>query len=234
VSICREWMLHRGNAHEAQAKLLLCRSWSCDYCAPLRKRALVAIALSGEPQRFLTLTVSPDKYSSPAERLQKLSWAWRTVVKRLRRKYGRDSVEYFVVVEETKKGEPHLHILLRGKFLPQKELSEAMSDLIGAPIVYIEKVSSNKKVARYVAKYVGKKPAQFGTSKRYWQSVGYSPHELYSDPTIPADFTKWEVFRHASNQWEGWISALGFQLTQCGPEMWTAHQIITRGKDDSS
>lgn len=194
----------------------------------------MAVAASGDPTRFLTLTVNPAVYDSPDERLRKLSWAWRTVVKRLRRKYGRDSVEYFCVVEATKKGEPHLHILLRGRYLPQKELSTAMAQLIQSPIVYIERVKSQKQVVNYVAKYVSKKPAQFGTSKRYWQSVGYQSKIEYSEVEIPADFTKWEVFRHTSQWWEAWITGTGYELQQCGPEMWTAHRTTSVRKEDSS
>jgi len=234
MSICREWMLHRGNADFAQAKLLLCRSWSCEYCQPIRRRALMAVAAAGEPQRFLTLTVNPKCYADPEQRLRKLSWAWRTIVKRLRRKYGRDAVEYLAVVEETKAGEPHLHILLRGKYLPQKELSQAMQELIESPIVYIERIKSTTHAVRYVAKYIGKKPAQFGTCKRYWQSVNYQ-HELeYSDTETPADITKWEVWKHGPTALQAWWILQGFEVTECGPETLTAHRITSVRKEDTS
>lgn len=234
MSICREWMLHRGNDDAAQARLLLCRSWSCEYCQVLRKRALIAMAIRGEPQRFLTLTINPAFYDSPEERLSKLAWAWRTIVKRLRRKYGRDSVEYLCVVEATKAGEPHLHILLRGSYLPQHELSAAMAELVHSPIVYIERVKSVNHAVRYVAKYIGKRPAQFGTSKRYWQSVGYQTDIEYSESEVPADFSKWEIFKFRPEVWTEWVGTLGFEVRQCGNEMWTAHRIIFQRKVDSS
>lgn len=194
----------------------------------------MAVAAAGDPQRFLTITVNPSEYKDPEERCQRLAWAWRTLVKRLRRKYGRDSVEYFCVVEETKAGEPHLHILLRGVYLPQAELSSAMNQLIKSPIVFIERIKSRMHAVRYVAKYIGKKPAQFGNSKRYWQSVNYQHKIAYSDETIPADFSKWEVWKHGSSNLLQWWVIQGFEVEQCGNEMWTAHRTIFQRRDDSS
>jgi len=145
--------------------------------------------------RLLTLTVNPHYYDTPAQRLVMLAWAWRTTVKRLRREYGHDAIEYMAIVEATKLGEPHLHILLRSPFIPQRYLSRCMSELIHSPIVDIRKVRNADEVVRYVAKYVTKKPAQFGTSKRYWQSKNYQPPEPPTDSAAPADTVKWAVWR---------------------------------------
>jgi hypothetical protein len=77
------------------------------------------------------------------------------------------------VFEETKKGEPHLHILARAPFIPQRWLSDQMSELMKAPIVDIRRVKAAAEAARYVAKYVGKGPKPFAKLKRYWSSPGY-------------------------------------------------------------
>lgn len=79
--------------------------------------------------------------------------------------------------EATKKGEPHLHLLLRAPFIPQKWLSEQMNELIEAPIVDIRKVGHARNAGRYVAKYVGKGPKPFAALKRYWTSQGYNLEE---------------------------------------------------------
>lgn len=132
------------------------------------------MATDGNPTTFITLTVNPRHGQDRVERARELSNAWKIVVKRARRKFTKAPLEYLAVFEETKKGEPHLHILCRAPFIPQKWLSDAMDELIEAPIVDIRKVGAVKNAARYVAKYVGKGPKAFAALKRYWQSKGYS------------------------------------------------------------
>jgi hypothetical protein len=131
------------------------------------------MATDGQPTTFITLTVNPRSGQSPTERAQELSDAWKVVVKRARRKWTKAPLEYLAVFEETKKGEPHLHILARAPYIPQRWLSEAMDELISAPIVDIRAVGKVANAARYVAKYVGKGPKAFASMKRYWSSRGY-------------------------------------------------------------
>jgi len=195
MTICREWLLHRRQPGYAEAKPLTCRSWNCDYCQPQRKRQMLAQAASGAPLRFVTLTVNPKYLDSPEARLKALAWAWRTVVKRLRREHPNKEVEYFAVVEATLKGEPHLHILFRGPFIPQAQLSAWMDELIHAFRVDVRRIKNVDQAVRYVAKYITKKPAQFGTSKRYWQSQGYQLQKEGTEWVKPVDSIKWEVFR---------------------------------------
>lgn len=82
-------------------------------------------------------------------------------------------LHYMAFPEETENGEPHLHILLRTKYIPQRWISQQMKELVNAPIVWIEKVKGPKAAIAYVTKYVTTAPAQFGKSKRYWCSRFY-------------------------------------------------------------
>jgi len=117
-----------------------------------------------------------------------LSHAWRTIVKRLHRLYPFTAIEYLVVVEATKRGEPHLHILYRGPYVAQKRLSAWLYGLTGAWHADIRAIKNQREVVRYVGKYITKKPAQFGTSKRYWRSYHYSqPDENEFVSPIPSD-----------------------------------------------
>jgi len=195
MTICREWLLTRSSPVHAEAKFLLCRSWNCAYCQPKRRRALMAQAASGEPTRFITLTVNPAMYADPEERLRKLAWAWRTVMKRLRREHPSETLEYLAIVEATLQGEPHLHILFRGPWIPQGQLSAYMAELINAPIVDIRRVKNVDQAVKYVAKYITKKPAQFGNAKRYWMSAKYELGTRPSPEAPPADTGRWLVYR---------------------------------------
>lgn len=192
---CREWTLVKSTDSARLAKPLTCKSWGCEYCQPTRRAQLMAKAASGLPNRFLTLTCNPAYGDSPYHRLRLLSHAWNVIVKRLRRVYGVAGVQYLAVVEATKRGEPHLHILLRSPFIPHDMLSQAMDELTHAPVVDIRKIRNTAEVVRYVAKYVAKRPAQFGTAKRYWQSKDYEPD--YIPPTHDTELqaASWAIVR---------------------------------------
>jgi len=174
MSLCREWTVVKLLDPIRYAKPLKCRSWGCELCAPDRRRQLMALAAAGDPIRFLTLTVNPAVGSSQEERLRMLANAWRITVKRLRRRYEGKEIEYLAVVEETKEGEPHLHILLRSPYIPQAYISECMRAILSSPIVDIRRIRGAKEVVRYVAKYITKAPKQFGSAKRYWTSQNYA------------------------------------------------------------
>lgn len=195
MTVCGGWSLVRHEPHGTRAITLWCRSWICPDCAPFRVAGLKRMAMDGQPSTFITLTVNPRSGQSPSTRAQELSDAWKVVVKRARRKFTKAPLEYLAVFEETKKGEPHLHILARAPFIPQRWLSEAMDELIAAPIVDIRAVGHVKNAARYVAKYVGKGPKAFAQLKRYWSSKGY---DLTAEPKVRGAEKKdsgWRVWK---------------------------------------
>lgn len=82
-------------------------------------------------------------------------------------------LHYMAFVEATEKGTPHLHILLRTKYIPQRWLSQQMQELINSPIVWVEKIKGASGAIKYVTKYVTDAPAQYGKSRRYWTSRFY-------------------------------------------------------------
>jgi hypothetical protein len=173
MSVCGGWSLVKHDTHVTRAITLWCRAWSCSDCRPFRLSQLKRMATGGQPSTFLTLTVNPAIGQSVEDRAQQLSDAMKLLLKRMRRKFVKAPIEYMAVFEETKAGEPHLHILMRAPFVPQRWISDTMNELIQSPIVDIRAVGSMKGVARYVAKYIAKGPRAFGTMKRYWTSAAY-------------------------------------------------------------
>lgn len=134
---------------------------------------MIKEAKAGKPTTFITLTSNPASGATPAKRAQATIDAWRHIVRQLRRQKRFARLQYLVVIEKTKNGEPHLHILARMPYLSQKWLSDQMRVLTNAPIVDIRRVRSEKEAAAYVAKYAGKNPAVFEGTKRYWRSLDY-------------------------------------------------------------
>lgn len=221
MSVCAGWSLYRAEHGNMRGMTLFCRSWLCTDCAPKRTANLARHAMNGQPSTFLTLTVNPAIGESADSRAQSLSDAFKVLVKRARRKFTKAPLEYLAVFEETKRGEPHLHILMRAPFIPQAWLSEQMSELISAPVVDIRHVGHARNAARYITKYVTKGPKPFASLKRYWSSKGYDLTAA-DRPKRAADFDSgwrvekqplWllmeELLRHAAAVvWDGEHSAV--------------------------
>lgn len=156
-----------------QAFPMRCKAWTCPSCAPKRRKMLIAEAIQGQPTRFVTLTCNPHWYDNPAARGAALAESWRAFVRAYRKDYPSRKLEYLAVLELTKNGEPHLHIIVRGPYISQKRLSTFMAAKMGAPIVDIRLVRGQADVAKYISKYISKRPIRLGTLKRYWRSMGW-------------------------------------------------------------
>jgi hypothetical protein len=71
----------------------------------------------------IELTVDPKAFFRLYDEYVFIGKAWNKLRSWLLRRYGK--FEYLKVLEATKKGRPHLHILISGiKWIPQKELSD--------------------------------------------------------------------------------------------------------------
>ncbi|GAH96845.1 unnamed protein product [marine sediment metagenome] len=126
-----------------------------------RKRAYQRIKSGlavGGCLRFITLTSSPD--SDPARLGRDLS----NLVKRIRRKYGK--FEY-VAVKVLEEGYGVIHIIARGAFIPQRELSKDWKSLRNAPIVDIRAITRTpSRVGNYIiSQYVSN---QAGVTRLSW------------------------------------------------------------------
>ena len=195
---------------------LRCKSWGCDECQPRRKKQLIALAKSGKPNTFITLTVNPKTNLDPASRARSLARAWPKVVKAAKRKYGYASIPYLVVFEATKKGEPHLHILCRVKWIDQRWLSDQMRRLINAPICDIRRVRSTDQAAYYISKYIGKEPGHFQGSKRYWRTQDYELSKYVVEP-IEGDWSAtWSYSAWSLDAMRSMYEFLGYQFEDVG------------------
>jgi len=219
MTLCREWTLVKYLPGVRQARPMFCRSWTCEECAPRRRAQLMAKAAAGEPTRFITLTINPRVGTDPDDRLRILANAWRNTVKRMRRLLPKEPINYLCVVEATKAGEPHLHILFRGPYINQRWLSDAMSELADSPIVDIRRIRSRKEVIAYVAKYVTKEPHHFGTSKRYWSTSGWEPPVDTRDEEVIGLSEPWQLARATIYQIiEQWARE-GYAARRDGPDL---------------
>jgi hypothetical protein len=100
--------------------------------------------------RFLTLNSSDESIVLGISILKSFS----KLVKRIRRKYG--EFEYFGVVacDENEPLREHIHVICKGKFMPQLELEDMWIDVHRSIKPYIEAVDDVDAAARYIGKYL--------------------------------------------------------------------------------
>jgi hypothetical protein len=188
---CNSAVLVKPGHQEQVAVSILCKSWGCATCGPLRKRQLIAIAIAGAPSTFLTVTLRRTEAETPALAAKKLANAWRKLRRRIMRVQQLQALPFLAVMERHLSGWPHLHILMRAPFIPQAWLSAEMRAIANSTIIDIRRAQSARTTAIYVAKYLTKNPERIGTAKRYWQSIDYQ---------LPSD----EKQEHERSRKGGW------------------------------
>lgn len=181
MSYCGERSLVKYDGPARIVASQLCRAWTCPDCAPNRQKRLIAEAHAGSPNTFLTLTSRRREGLTANQAALQITRAWRLIRLRLMRQRRLKKLPFLAVMEATRNGWPHLHILLRSIWIDQKQLSAWMDELAESPIVDIRRIDNKGKVAAYVAKYVSKCAHKFGSAKRYYKSRDYDlrdPDEL--------------------------------------------------------
>jgi hypothetical protein len=103
---------------------------------------------------------------------------------------------FLAVIEKHKSGWPHLHILLRSRWIEHAWLSAQMLDLLASPVVSIERLKSVRKSAVYCSKYCSKAAAKFTTTKRYWKSQDYDERPKWKSQQQQEGASPYEM-RHA-------------------------------------
>ena len=111
--------------------------------------------------KFITLTIRHE-HTSLANQLHHLKSSFRRLRARM---LWKRSVEHGIAVVEitfnptTSTWHPHLHILAKGKYIEQKQLSKAWKECTnGSPVVHIRAVHDSKHAVNYLSHYVAKPP----------------------------------------------------------------------------
>jgi hypothetical protein len=147
---------------------LPCRRWTCPICGPARSWRLGTLAAHAWPERWITLTKTSEDVTGSYKALSRLCRSLR------RRSYG---FEYLAVPERHKNGWFHLHLLQKGSFIPQRELSYLSERSGMGRICHIEALDiedNMNSVAKYLVKYMTKDPEAFPKGvNRYAQSRGF-------------------------------------------------------------
>jgi len=212
MTVCGGWSMVAQENGIRRHITLWCRSWSCTDCAPKRRRSLIRLAKSGQPTKFLTLTIK-DRDATPADQALLLSNAFRNLIKRWRRHKPNSQIEFCAVFEpHPSSGRPHLHVIMRAPYTRQEWISRQMADLLDSPIVDIRAITDRRKVAYYIAKYVTKSNIRFGTAKRYWTSKLYDLTKKTRKAAEDFPWPKWQVVKEPLWSLAEQMGNLGFAV----------------------
>jgi hypothetical protein len=198
-------------AHEANP--VRCKRWSCEICAQLNRRRVIALARSGKPTAMLTLTVSSKNYPDPDHAAADLKRGLVALRKRVGRLPGSPRISFLAVFEKHKSGWPHMHLLVRAPFLPIRWLKAVWEDITGSYMVDIRAIRTTGQAAFYVAKYVGKDLAAFAHCKRWWRSHDYNEPRA-DDPAWRERLRGWSRYEGNVNNLVRWLKAIGVEVVE--------------------
>lgn len=175
--LCTELTLVKKKGSALTFEPLRCKRWTCEHCNPLNHKALRRKCLDGHPTTMITLTSNPAMGDSPDARARRMVEAWRLIRQSWSREHAGQKIPFIAVFERTRRGEPHIHILCRAPYIPQRWLSRRMRELSGAPVCDIRQIKNKSHAAYYVAKYLSKGTHRFIGCKRYWRSHDFDLHK---------------------------------------------------------
>lgn len=169
-----------GFSEELKAFVVIqirCKRWGCRHCGERKINHYAHKVASANPNRFITLTVANRLYESPREAYDKTRRALPQLTVKTRRKFG--EFEYFRVLETTKKGWPHYHLVARSKYIPHQFIKGAWFNLTGASIVDVRQIKKNEHIYRYVMKYLAKQSYVPWTDRRISWTRNFFPEQKF-------------------------------------------------------
>ncbi|MBA7683344.1 hypothetical protein ES703_91708 [subsurface metagenome] len=129
-----------------------CKRMDCAPCAGRRQAKVFAQAVAGEPDRAIVLTTIPV----PGMTLARAIRRDRRYIARYRRwirsTFGPS--QFFMLWELHESGWPHWHLLHRGPYLPQWQLSQKWKEMTGAHRVHVKRYRRPEQAAHEVTKYL--------------------------------------------------------------------------------
>lgn len=168
------------------------------------RRRLIHLVSEAPPQRMLTLTAWTKAFDDPQDAARRMARQFPRLIALLRRALPQAPIEYLAVWERTQAGWPHLHVLLRGPYVPHALVSQLWARLMNSPIVHLKRLDDSAAGARYVAKYLTKDPDPFGQGRALRASRGFLVEPMR--PQSTRECTLGRVDLYEGNVWE-WLLA---------------------------
>jgi len=196
-----------------------CKAWACPRCGPRKARKLAKRIAACPGTKLLTLTLPTDTTTTAIQKLDQLNANFRTLMKRLRRAYPHSTLRYVKVVELTKKGTPHLHVVLESEYIPQALVSTLWHEISGARVVDIRAIRRKNGSGKYLAKYLTKWPDFLHNRRRWSASPGFLPDTQPPRSVLSTLIEKWYYQSQKLEDIEAHLKDLGFDHAE--GEIWT-------------
>ncbi len=138
-----------------------CQQWACEVCGERKAQYYAGVARAGcqlATERVRLLTISAPR-ETPAESWDNLGRRWALFRKRLGRRLAVSAFPYFGTVELQRRGNPHLHVLLRDTGYVPKPVIHALGYGAGFGFSDIRQITPGAGVV-YVTKYLHKSAGQ--------------------------------------------------------------------------
>jgi hypothetical protein len=136
--------------------------------------------------------MKPGVNATPDEQARAFIEGWRLLRQFLCRRLGVKHIAFLAVFEAHESGWPHLHILLRGKFIHHRLIRQWWEARFDSFQIDIRYVKNQRQQASYVSKYVSSAPTRFEGCRRWWCSQDWSLKTDDERPTEPDEFTWWQ------------------------------------------
>lgn len=176
---------------EAKTIPIFCKSWICPHCSKLKQRRLEQRIRSAHPNKFITLTVeqTPGLTRHDAETTIREHWSkFIAAVRKFKPEF-----EYLKVIEWTKKGWPHVHVVARSDYLPQSLLATLWRKHVLPGFVDIRKIHDGSAMPREITKYVTKTARHYARRKQgerlFTTSLGFFSRESKHKENLDARFS---------------------------------------------
>ncbi|MBA7536813.1 hypothetical protein ES705_29078 [subsurface metagenome] len=192
-----------------------CHRWDCDPCARKRVRRARAMAAAGKPERRLTLTTRPRPFLPLDVAVRWWRKCFTKFLRELRKEFG--PTPYMAFLELTKAGWPHMHVLVRGSYMPQRMLSEIWLRITGSFKVHVQGVDNSWKAVEEASKYYLK------TAQQVHAACPHTPVYTMSRDWLPDDWRQgdnppgnYEFYGFCRLTWEhavGLLDDLGALVT---------------------
>lgn len=202
---CTGLVAEKWELGKATFRPVRCHSWACPRCGYTRaswlKRQVEQSMKKYGLTRFVTLTLSTKKVSQADSEVW-LKESWNRLRLALSRRYP--DLEFIWVMEYTKRGQAHLHLLVN-TYIPQALLSNLWEQASGGSRIVDIRYVGTTAAARYIAKYVGKEAGRrrlagvarvnahlFGTSR----GIEFEPYRKKSQGWIVVEgsLAAWRQF----------------------------------------
>ena len=193
--LCTGSSVVNHNRHEGEISPMRCKRWSCPTCKEYNRKRVMHAAKRGRPNAMLTLTVSSTQYPDADEAARRLKTGWIALRRRIERNEGQEKTPFIVVFEKHKSGHPHMHLLIRSKFISWDKLRTWWEEITGSTHVHIRKIRKPSQALFYVCKYIGKDLEAFTGCKRWWRSHNYNvvTEDPYEPNVLGVRIERWDI-----------------------------------------